>query len=104
MYLTIYFFSFQRPLLFQTSEDIVCNPALGESLPHSVVLHHLFSRAPNELKSPHEVCSPACQRQLCFMKLVNGFFLDLTSPYYTDKFHSISQSCASLEAAKTTDF
>ncbi|KAJ7354884.1 Conserved oligomeric Golgi complex subunit [Desmophyllum pertusum] len=44
-----------RPLLFQTSEDIVSNPALGESLPHSVVLHHLFSRAPNELKSPHEV-------------------------------------------------
>ncbi|XP_022783449.1 conserved oligomeric Golgi complex subunit 5-like isoform X1 [Stylophora pistillata] len=44
-----------RPLLFQTSEDIVNNPALGESLPHSVVLHHLFSRAPNELKSPHEV-------------------------------------------------
>ena len=53
------FFS-QRPLLFQTSEDIVGNPALGESLPHSVVLHHLFSRAPNELKSPHEVCSPIC--------------------------------------------
>lgn len=44
-----------RPLLFQTSEDIVGNPALGESLPHSVVLHHLFSRAPSELKSPHEV-------------------------------------------------
>ena len=48
-------FLFSRPLLFQTSEDIVNNPALGESLPHSVVLHHLFSRAPNELKSPHEV-------------------------------------------------
>lgn len=63
MSLTIYFF-FQRPLLFQTSEDIVGNPALGESLPHSVVLHHLFSRAPNELKSPHEVCRSVCQRQL----------------------------------------
>ncbi|KAM7439206.1 Conserved oligomeric Golgi complex subunit [Porites harrisoni] len=44
-----------RPLLFQTSEDIVNNPSIGESLPHSVVLHYLFSRAPNELKYPHEV-------------------------------------------------
>jgi len=44
-----------RPLLFQTSEDILHNPSLGESLPHSVVLHYLFSRAPNELKYPHEV-------------------------------------------------
>ena len=48
-------FSLQRPLLFQTSEDIVNNPSLGESLPYSVVLHYLFSRAPNELKYPHEV-------------------------------------------------
>ena len=48
-------FSLQRPLLFQTSEDIVNNPSLGESLPFSVVLHYLFSRAPNELKYPHEV-------------------------------------------------
>ncbi|XP_048587951.1 conserved oligomeric Golgi complex subunit 5 isoform X2 [Nematostella vectensis] len=44
-----------RPLLFQTSPKIVDNPALGESLPYSVVLHYLFSRAPSELKSPHEV-------------------------------------------------
>ncbi|XP_044182352.1 conserved oligomeric Golgi complex subunit 5-like [Acropora millepora] len=44
-----------RPLLFQTPEDIVNNPSLGESLPFSVVLHYLFSRAPIELKYPHEV-------------------------------------------------
>lgn len=44
-----------RPLLFQTPQDIVDNPSLGESLPRSVVLHYLFSRAPNELKYPHEV-------------------------------------------------
>lgn len=48
-------FSFLRPLLFQTPEDIVNNPSLGESLPFSVVLHYLFSRAPIELKYPHEV-------------------------------------------------
>jgi len=41
--------------LFQTPEDIVNNPSLGESLPFSVVLHYLFSRAPIELKYPHEV-------------------------------------------------
>ncbi|XP_068713905.1 conserved oligomeric Golgi complex subunit 5-like [Montipora foliosa] len=44
-----------RPLLFQTPQDIVDNPSLGESLSRSVVLHYLFSRAPNELKYPHEV-------------------------------------------------
>ncbi|KAK2555597.1 Conserved oligomeric Golgi complex subunit 5 [Acropora cervicornis] len=44
-----------RPMLFQTPEDIVNNPSLGESLPFSVVLHYLFSRAPIELKYPHEV-------------------------------------------------
>ena len=48
-------FSFLRPLLFQTPEDIVNNPSMGESLPFSVVLHYLFSRAPIELKYPHEV-------------------------------------------------
>lgn len=44
-----------RPLLFQTKEDIAKNPAIGESLPYSVVLHHLFSQAPADLKSPHEI-------------------------------------------------
>lgn len=44
-----------RPLLFQSAEHIATNPAVGESLPHSIVLHHLFSQAPADLKSPHEV-------------------------------------------------
>lgn len=88
MYLRIFLF-FQRPLLFQTSEDIVSNPALGESLPHSVVLHHLFSRAPNELKSPHEVCSPIYWQQLCLKTMLYGFLLDLISTYYTDKLANI---------------
>lgn len=44
-----------RPLLFQSAEYIASNPALGESLPYSLVLHHLFAQAPAYLKSPHEV-------------------------------------------------
>ena len=44
-----------RPLLFQNSEHIATSAALGDILPHSTVLHFLFSRAPEELKPPHEV-------------------------------------------------
>jgi hypothetical protein len=57
MVINKYLFLFiSRPLLFQTAEDISNNPALGESLPHSLVLHHLFSQGPSDLRSPHEVC------------------------------------------------
>ncbi|XP_057297247.1 conserved oligomeric Golgi complex subunit 5-like isoform X1 [Hydractinia symbiolongicarpus] len=44
-----------RPLLFQAIEDIPTNPNLGESLPYSVVLHFLFSKAPSNMQSPHTV-------------------------------------------------
>ena len=44
-----------RPLLFQTSEHISTGPALGDIIPYSAVLLFLFSRAPPELKAPHEV-------------------------------------------------
>ncbi|KAL5014542.1 hypothetical protein ScPMuIL_008812 [Solemya velum] len=44
-----------RPLLFQTSEHISESPSLGEIIPYSIVLQFLFSRAPPELKSPHQV-------------------------------------------------
>uniref|UniRef100_A0A3Q2QP98 Component of oligomeric golgi complex 5 n=1 Tax=Fundulus heteroclitus TaxID=8078 RepID=A0A3Q2QP98_FUNHE len=43
-----------RPLLFQTSELIASSPAVGELIPYSTVLHFLFTRAPAELKSPHQ--------------------------------------------------
>uniref|UniRef100_A0A669EXL5 Component of oligomeric golgi complex 5 n=1 Tax=Oreochromis niloticus TaxID=8128 RepID=A0A669EXL5_ORENI len=43
-----------RPLLFQTSELIASSPAVGELIPYSTLLHFLFTRAPPELKSPHQ--------------------------------------------------
>ncbi|XP_043963487.1 conserved oligomeric Golgi complex subunit 5 isoform X2 [Gambusia affinis] len=43
-----------RPLLFQTSELIASSPAVGDLIPYSTVLHFLFTRAPSELKSPHQ--------------------------------------------------
>uniref|UniRef100_A0A673J3T8 Conserved oligomeric Golgi complex subunit 5 n=1 Tax=Sinocyclocheilus rhinocerous TaxID=307959 RepID=A0A673J3T8_9TELE len=44
-----------RPLLFQTSEHIASSQALGDLIPYSTILHFLFTRAPAELKSPHQV-------------------------------------------------
>ena len=44
-----------RPLLFQTTEHILGNPALGENLPYFLVLNFLFSRAPSNLPSPYKV-------------------------------------------------
>ncbi|XP_022604775.1 conserved oligomeric Golgi complex subunit 5 [Seriola dumerili] len=43
-----------RPLLFQTSELIANSPAVGDLIPYSTLLHFLFTRAPSELKSPHQ--------------------------------------------------
>uniref|UniRef100_A0A3P8UXB7 Conserved oligomeric Golgi complex subunit 5 n=1 Tax=Cynoglossus semilaevis TaxID=244447 RepID=A0A3P8UXB7_CYNSE len=43
-----------RPLLFQTSELIANSPAVGGVIPYSTLLHFLFTRAPSELKSPHQ--------------------------------------------------
>uniref|UniRef100_A0AAY4D2P2 Conserved oligomeric Golgi complex subunit 5 n=1 Tax=Denticeps clupeoides TaxID=299321 RepID=A0AAY4D2P2_9TELE len=43
-----------RPLLFQTSELISSSQAVGDLIPFSTVLHFLFTRAPPELKSPHQ--------------------------------------------------
>ncbi|CAM6070594.1 unnamed protein product [Sphagnum tenellum] len=40
-----------RPLLFLETSEFVSNPLLQE-LPPSVILHHLYSRAPEELESP----------------------------------------------------
>lgn len=43
-----------RPLLFQTPEQISQSSVLGTIVPYSVVLHHLFSRAPTDLQSPYQ--------------------------------------------------
>ncbi|XP_006633383.2 conserved oligomeric Golgi complex subunit 5 [Lepisosteus oculatus] len=43
-----------RPLLFQTSEHIANSQAVGDIIPYSTILHFLFTKAPPELKSPHQ--------------------------------------------------
>ncbi|KAJ8006763.1 hypothetical protein DPEC_G00110590 [Dallia pectoralis] len=43
-----------RPLLFQNSELIASSPAVGDLIPYSTLLNFLFTRAPSELKSPHQ--------------------------------------------------
>lgn len=44
-----------RPLIETNPEDVAeCN-LLGELVPHSLALMSLFSRAPPELPSPHQV-------------------------------------------------
>uniref|UniRef100_A0A8C9Z184 Conserved oligomeric Golgi complex subunit 5 n=1 Tax=Sander lucioperca TaxID=283035 RepID=A0A8C9Z184_SANLU len=43
-----------RPLLFQTSELVASSPAVGDLIPYSTLLHFFFTRAPPELKSPHQ--------------------------------------------------
>ncbi|KAK1790241.1 hypothetical protein P4O66_014161 [Electrophorus voltai] len=43
-----------RPLLFQTSEHIASSQVVGDLIPYSTILHLLFTRAPAELKSPHQ--------------------------------------------------
>ncbi|XP_076023606.1 conserved oligomeric Golgi complex subunit 5 [Genypterus blacodes] len=43
-----------RPLLFQTSELIASSPVVGSLIPYSTLLHFFFTRAPSELKSPHQ--------------------------------------------------
>jgi hypothetical protein len=42
-------------MLTQTPQEIANNPALGEIVPYSLALFHLFSHAPDEMKSPHQV-------------------------------------------------
>ena len=44
-----------RPLMFQTVEHLALSPVVGDVIPHSILLHFLFARAPAELKSPHQV-------------------------------------------------
>ncbi|KAG2459954.1 COG5 protein, partial [Polypterus senegalus] len=41
-------------MLFQTSEHIAGSQTIGDIIPYSTILHFLFTRAPMELKSPHQ--------------------------------------------------
>lgn len=44
-----------RSLLILTPEEIQHSSAVGDVVPYEIVLHHLFSRAPSEMRSPHQV-------------------------------------------------
>ena len=44
-----------RPLLFLDVEGIVASPAVGESISVSLVAHHLFSHAPEDILPPHNL-------------------------------------------------
>ena len=48
---------FLRRLLFLSIDDILGDEAVvsGDPLPHSYILNFLFSRAPSEMRSPHQV-------------------------------------------------
>lgn len=44
-----------RSLIILAPDEIQQNSAVGEVIPYDIVLQHLFSRAPSELRSPHQV-------------------------------------------------
>lgn len=44
-----------RALLIMNTEEFENNSAIGDVVPYDIVLHHLFSRAPVEMRSPHQV-------------------------------------------------
>ncbi|GAV08624.1 hypothetical protein RvY_18289 [Ramazzottius varieornatus] len=56
-----------RPLLFQSPAQMVGNPSVGLVVPYSVVLCHLFSRAPMEVQSPHRVAGWSVSRYSRFL-------------------------------------
>ncbi|XP_065939471.1 conserved oligomeric Golgi complex subunit 5-like [Magallana gigas] len=43
-----------RPPLFQNGERISKSQVVGDIIPHSTILHFLFARAPQKMKSPHQ--------------------------------------------------
>ncbi len=44
-----------RSLLILNTEEFQNNTIVGDVVPYDIVLHHLFSRAPIEMRSPHQV-------------------------------------------------
>jgi hypothetical protein len=63
-----------RSLLFLSDEEVLDSPALGDVIPHSLVLLSMFSRGPNELLSPHQVNHLTFHKRLEFMDIPNVFF------------------------------
>ena len=49
-----------RSLLILSSEELANHFAVGDVVPYDIVLQHLFSRAPTELRSPHQVNAFHC--------------------------------------------
>ncbi len=57
--LPIYVHTHTRRLLFLASEHVLSEGSgVGDTLPYSYTLNHLFSRAPDEMRSPHKVSHP----------------------------------------------
>ncbi|KAK2722368.1 conserved oligomeric Golgi complex subunit 5-like [Artemia franciscana] len=46
-----------KSMLFNTLEDLVQSPLIGEVVPYSVVLHFIFAQSPPVLKSPHQTAN-----------------------------------------------
>ncbi|XP_022671162.1 conserved oligomeric Golgi complex subunit 5-like isoform X2 [Varroa destructor] len=51
-----------RPLLLLPAEQIAQAHAVGPVIPYSTILQFFFSRAPSEMKSPHDAASWSLQR------------------------------------------
>ncbi|CAF1581894.1 unnamed protein product [Adineta steineri] len=53
-----------RSLLILTTDEIQNNSAVGDIVPYDIVLQHLFSRAPNEMRSPHQAMNWSISRYI----------------------------------------
>ncbi|CAF2646797.1 unnamed protein product [Rotaria sp. Silwood2] len=53
-----------RSLLILNTEEFQNNSAIGDVVPYDIVLHHLFSRAPIEMRSPHQVMNWSISRYI----------------------------------------
>ncbi|CAF0895279.1 unnamed protein product [Rotaria sordida] len=53
-----------RSLLILNTEEFQNNSAIGDVVPYDIVLHHLFSRAPIEMRSPHQVMNWSITRYI----------------------------------------
>ncbi|CAF0791631.1 unnamed protein product [Adineta ricciae] len=53
-----------RPLLVLNTDEFQNNSVVGDVVPYDVVLHHLFARAPDDLRSPHQVMNWSISRYI----------------------------------------
>ncbi|CAF3433686.1 unnamed protein product [Rotaria sp. Silwood1] len=53
-----------RSLLILNAEEFQNNSAIGDVVPYDIVLHHLFSRAPIEMRSPHQAMNWSISRYI----------------------------------------